>query len=56
MMFQSKDPSKDFQIKELEGSRIALEHENELLRKKVRWNFTFTNCYSTFLLAVVFCK
>ncbi|XP_056587907.1 protein POF1B [Triplophysa dalaica] len=35
IMFQSKDPSKDFQIKELEGSRIALEHENELLRKKL---------------------
>ncbi|KAI7795816.1 protein POF1B [Triplophysa rosa] len=35
MMFQSKDPGKDFQIKELEGSRKALEHENELLRKKL---------------------
>ncbi|KAA0720353.1 Protein POF1B [Triplophysa tibetana] len=35
MMFQSRDPGKDFQIKELEGSRIALEHENELLRKKL---------------------
>ncbi|RXN14372.1 POF1B-like isoform X2 [Labeo rohita] len=31
---QSKDPSKDFRIKELEGSKRALEQENELLRKK----------------------
>lgn len=35
MTFQSKDPGKDYQIKELEGSRRALEQENELLRKKV---------------------
>ncbi|TRY57128.1 hypothetical protein DNTS_024002 [Danionella cerebrum] len=33
--FQSKDPSKDFRIKELEGSKKALEQENELLRKKM---------------------
>ncbi|RXN10667.1 POF1B-like isoform X2 [Labeo rohita] len=32
---QSKDPSKDFRIKELEGSKRALEQENELLRKKL---------------------
>ncbi|XP_039536260.1 protein POF1B [Pimephales promelas] len=35
LMFQSKDPSKDFRIKELEGSKRALEQENELLRKKM---------------------
>lgn len=35
MTFQSKDPSKDFHIKELEGSKRALEQENELLRKKL---------------------
>lgn len=35
MSFQSKDPGKDYQIKELEGSRKALEQENELLRKKL---------------------
>ncbi|XP_048042479.1 protein POF1B [Megalobrama amblycephala] len=35
MTFQSKDPSKDFRIKELEGSKRALEQENELLRKKL---------------------
>ncbi|KAL0162223.1 hypothetical protein M9458_041619, partial [Cirrhinus mrigala] len=31
---QSKDPSKDFRIKELEGIKKALEQESELLRKK----------------------
>lgn len=35
LTFQSKDPSKDFRIKELEGSKRALEQECELLRKKV---------------------
>ncbi|XP_077053134.1 protein POF1B [Siphateles boraxobius] len=35
LTFQSKDPSKDFRIKELEGSKRALEQENELLRKKM---------------------
>ncbi|XP_026051067.1 protein POF1B-like [Carassius auratus] len=35
LTMQSKDPSKDFQIKELEGSKRALEQENELLRKKL---------------------
>ncbi|CAM4671363.1 unnamed protein product [Leuciscus chuanchicus] len=35
LTFQSKDPSKDFRIKELEGSKRALEQENELLRKKL---------------------
>ncbi|XP_067280051.1 protein POF1B [Pseudorasbora parva] len=35
MNFQSKDPSKDFRIKELEGGKRALEQENELLRKKL---------------------
>lgn len=32
---RSTDSSKDFRIKELEGSKRALEQENELLRKKV---------------------
>ncbi|XP_072518401.1 protein POF1B isoform X2 [Salminus brasiliensis] len=32
---RSTDSSKDFRIKELEGSRRALEQENELLRKKL---------------------
>lgn len=35
LTMQSKDPSKDFRIKELEGSKRALEQENELLRKKL---------------------
>uniref|UniRef100_A0A8C1CHI8 POF1B actin binding protein n=1 Tax=Cyprinus carpio carpio TaxID=630221 RepID=A0A8C1CHI8_CYPCA len=35
LTLQSKDPSKDFRIKELEGSRRALEQENELLKKKL---------------------
>ncbi|XP_059382703.1 protein POF1B [Carassius carassius] len=35
LTMQSKDPSKDFHIKELEGSKRALEQENELLRKKL---------------------
>ncbi|XP_002666105.7 protein POF1B [Danio rerio] len=35
LTFQSKDPTKDFRIKELEGSKRALEQENELLRKKL---------------------
>ncbi|XP_051734851.1 protein POF1B, partial [Ctenopharyngodon idella] len=35
LTFQSKDPNKDFRIKELEGSKRALEQENELLRKKL---------------------
>ncbi|XP_051955584.1 protein POF1B-like [Xyrauchen texanus] len=35
LMFQSKDPSKDFHIKELEGSKRALEEENDILRKKM---------------------
>ncbi|XP_051533335.1 protein POF1B-like [Myxocyprinus asiaticus] len=35
LVLQSKDPSKDFRIKELEGSKRALEEENELLRKKM---------------------
>ncbi len=32
---QSNDYSKDFRVKELEGSKRALEQENELLKKKV---------------------
>ncbi|KTG33077.1 hypothetical protein cypCar_00004040 [Cyprinus carpio] len=36
LTLQSKDPSKDFRIKELEGSRRALEQENELLKKKTQ--------------------
>lgn len=32
---RSTDSSKDFRIKDLEGSKRALEQENELLRKKV---------------------
>lgn len=35
MDFQTKDPSKDFQIRELESNRRALEQENEILRKKL---------------------
>ncbi|XP_059397705.1 protein POF1B-like isoform X2 [Carassius carassius] len=35
LTMQSKDPSKDFRIKELEGGKKALEQENELLRKKL---------------------
>lgn len=35
LTMQSKDSSKDFRVKELEGSKRALEQENELLRKKV---------------------
>ncbi|XP_016123132.1 protein POF1B [Sinocyclocheilus grahami] len=35
LTMQSKDPSKDFRVKELEGSKRALEQENELLRKKL---------------------
>ncbi|XP_018919019.2 protein POF1B-like [Cyprinus carpio] len=35
LTMQSNDPSKDFHIKELEGSKRALEQENELLRKKL---------------------
>uniref|UniRef100_A0A672T3C9 Protein POF1B-like n=1 Tax=Sinocyclocheilus grahami TaxID=75366 RepID=A0A672T3C9_SINGR len=35
LTWQSKDPSKDFRIKELEGSKRALEQENELLKKKL---------------------
>lgn len=34
----STDSSKDFRIKDLEGSKRALEQENELLRKKVGEN------------------
>lgn len=32
---RSSDSGKDFRIKDLEGSKRALEKENELLRKKV---------------------
>lgn len=32
---RSMDSGKDFRIKDLEGSKRALEQENELLRKKV---------------------
>ncbi|KAK7130700.1 hypothetical protein R3I94_015994 [Phoxinus phoxinus] len=35
LAFQTRDPSKDYRIKELEGSKRALEQENELLRKKM---------------------
>ncbi|XP_051959589.1 protein POF1B-like [Xyrauchen texanus] len=35
LVLQSNEPSKDFRIKELEGSKRALENENELLRKKM---------------------
>ncbi|XP_052393040.1 protein POF1B [Carassius gibelio] len=35
LTLQSKDPSKDFRIKELEGSQKALEQENDLLKKKL---------------------
>ncbi len=52
LTMQSKDPSKDFRIKELEGSKRALEQENELLRKKVgKINSVFT-IYSVFQLHV----
>lgn len=35
MSSRSTDSGKDFRIKDLEGSKRALEQENELLRKKV---------------------
>ncbi|GAA6082865.1 protein POF1B isoform X1, partial [Tachysurus ichikawai] len=35
MNTRSTDSSRDFRIKDLEGSKRALEQENELLRKKV---------------------
>ncbi len=45
---QSKDYSKDFRVKELEGSKRALEQENELLKKKVgKFSFYDLICISS---------
>ncbi len=47
LTMQSNDYSKDFRIKELEGSKRALEQENELLKKKVgKINFYDLICIS----------
>ncbi len=46
LTMQSKDYSKDFRVKELEGSKRALEQENELLKKKVgKIKFLWFNLY-----------